>query len=266
MRIGIAGCAGRMGRMLVQTVLQTEGARLAGGIEREGHPAIGEDLGALVGLPAIGLGAGDDPATLFVDAEVVIDFSSPAALLTYAPLAAAHGTALVVGTTGLADAHRAALHEAAHAAPVVVAANMSAGVNLLLGLTRRVAAVLGDDYDIEIVEMHHRHKVDAPSGTALALGEAAAAGRGVSLQQAAVRSRDGHTGARPQGAIGFATLRGGDVVGEHTVIFAADGERIELTHKATSRTVFARGAVRAALWCRDRAPGLYSMRDVLGLE
>jgi 4-hydroxy-tetrahydrodipicolinate reductase len=266
MRIGIAGCAGRMGRMLMQTVLATDGASLAGGIERPGHGAIGADLGTLAGTAATGMAAGEDPALLFEASDAVIDFSSPAAVLEHARLAAEHACALVVGTTGLEASHRHALAAAADHVPVVVAANMSVGVTLLLGLTRRVAQVLSPDYDIEIVEMHHRHKVDAPSGTALALGAAAADGRGIELADASVRVRDGHTGPRPAGSIGFATLRGGDVVGEHTVIFAAEGERIELTHRASSRTVFARGAVRAALWCEGRAPGLYGMPDVLGLD
>ncbi len=266
MRIGIAGCAGRMGRMLLQTALATDGASLAGGIERTGHSAIGEDIGSLAGGSPIGLVAASDPTALFAAADVVIDFTSPSTISEHARLATEHATALVVGTTGLEPAHREALAQAARQVPVVVAANMSVGVTLLLGLTRRVAQLLGPDYDIEIVEMHHRHKVDAPSGTALALGAAAAEGRGVALADTAVRVRDGQTGPRPHGAIGFATLRGGDVVGEHTVIFAAEGERIELTHKATSRSIFARGAVRAALWCEGRGPGLYSMPDVLGLS
>lgn len=266
MRIGIAGCAGRMGRMLLQTVLATDGASLAGGIDRPGHEAVGVDLGTLAGTSAVGVVAGDDPAALFAASDVVIDFTAPASVLEHARLAAEQATALVVGTTGLEAVHRDALAHAGRTVPVVVAANMSVGVTLLLGLTRRVAELLGPDYDIEIVEMHHRHKVDAPSGTALALGNAAAEGRGVALADASVRVRDGQTGPRPAGAIGFATLRGGDVVGEHTVIFAAEGERIELTHRASSRTVFARGAVRAALWCAGRPPGVYSMRDVLGLE
>lgn len=266
MRIGITGCAGRMGRLLLQTVLATPGAFLAGGLEQPGNPALGEDLGTLAGARPVGIKAGADAAALFAAADVVVDFSAPAAVLANAPLAAAHGTALVVGTTGLTAEHRSALAAAAQAVPVVTAANMSIGVNLLLGLTRRVAGILGPEWDIEIVEMHHRHKVDAPSGTALALGETAAAGRDTALEDAAVRVRDGHTGPRPAGAIGFATLRGGDVVGEHTVIFAGEGERIELTHKATSRGIFAAGAVRAALWCEGRAPGLYGMPDVLGLS
>jgi 4-hydroxy-tetrahydrodipicolinate reductase len=255
-----------MGRMLMQTVLETTGASLAGGIERPGHPAVGGDVGALAGVKPTGIHVGDDPSLLFAAADVVIDFSVPSAVFENARNAEEHAAALVVGTTGLGPEHREALAQAARRVPVVVAANMSVGVNLLLGLTRRVAAVLGPDYDIEIVEMHHRHKVDAPSGTALALGAAAAEGRGVTLDEAAVRVRDGQTGERLKGTIGFASLRGGDVVGEHTVIFAADGERLELTHRASSRAVFAKGAVRAALWCAGKPAGLYSMRDVLGLE
>ncbi|MGZ9082840.1 MAG: 4-hydroxy-tetrahydrodipicolinate reductase [Rhodoplanes sp.] len=266
MRIGVAGCAGRMGRMLMQTVLETAGASLVGGIERQGHVSVGGDLGALAGLAPTGIRVGDDASLLFAAADVVIDFSNPAAVFANASNAGEHGTALVVGTTGLGAEHREALTEAAQRAPVVVAANMSVGVNVLLGLTRRAAAILGPDYDIEIVEMHHRHKVDAPSGSALALGQAAADGRGISLDEAAIRVRDGYTGARLKGTIGFATLRGGDVVGEHTVIFAGDGERLEFTHRTSSRAIFAKGAVRAALWCAGRPPGLYSMRDVLGLE
>ncbi|MCU0837894.1 MAG: 4-hydroxy-tetrahydrodipicolinate reductase [Rhodospirillales bacterium] len=265
MRIAIAGAAGRMGRMLIGEVLATPGAVLAGGIDRADHPAIGADIGVLAGAPACGLILGGDPSAVFSLADAVIDFSTPAGVLAHARLAAETGTALVVGVTGLAAEHQAALAAAGAAVPVVQAANMSVGVNLLLGLTRQVAATLGADYDIEIVEMHHRHKVDAPSGTALALGEAAAHGRRVRLADVGVRSRDGHTGARPAGAIGFATLRGGDVVGEHTVIFAAEGERVELTHKASSRAVFAKGAVRAAMWTAGRSAGVYGMADVLGL-
>ncbi len=265
MRIGIAGAAGRMGRMLIGEVLATPGAVLAGGIDRADHPAIGADLGVLAGAPACDLPLGSDPSALFAAADAVIDFSTPAGVLAHAPLAKATTTALVVGVTGLTAEHHAALAVASGTVAVVQAANMSVGVNLLLGLTRKVAATLAADYDIEIVEMHHRHKVDAPSGTALALGEAAADGRCVALADVAVRVRDGHTGVRPAGAIGFATLRGGDVVGEHAVIFAAEGERLELAHKASSRAVFARGAVRAAMWTAGRSPGVYGMADVLGL-
>ncbi|GAA0586790.1 4-hydroxy-tetrahydrodipicolinate reductase [Caenispirillum bisanense] len=265
MKIGIVGCAGRMGRMLVQEVLKTEGAALAGGTEPAGAPHLGQDIGLLVGSEPAGALIGDDPSALFAAADAVIDFTTPAASLAHARLAAEHGTALVIGTTGMTAAHEAEVRALADRAAIVLAPNMSVGVNLLFALTRRVAATLGIDYDIEIVEMHHRHKVDAPSGTALGLGRAAAAGRGVALDEAAVWAREGHTGPRPAGAIGFATLRGGDVVGDHTVVFAADGERLELTHKASNRGVFAKGAVRAALWCHGRPPGLYSMLDVLGL-
>lgn len=266
MKIGIAGCAGRMGRMLVEAVLETEGTTLSGGTEYSGHGAIGEDVASLGGRNPCGLLVGDDSAALFAVSDVVIDFTSPDATVRHARLAASRGVALVVGTTGLKPPDIEILEEAAQSIPVVQAANMSAGVNLLLGLTQQVASILADAYDIEIVEMHHRHKVDAPSGTALALGQAAADGRGVDLETVSQRVRDGMTGARRQGDIGFATLRGGDVAGEHTVIFAGDGERIELSHKATSRTVFAHGAVRAALWTVGQPPGLYSMRQVLGLE
>jgi 4-hydroxy-tetrahydrodipicolinate reductase len=255
-----------MGRMLLHAVLNTEGVFLSGGVEQPGHEAIGRDLSELGGGTACGQCAGTDPEPLFEISDAVIDFTSPSATAMHARLAIRHGAALVVGTTGLGLEQNEALSAAAEAVPVVVGANMSIGVNLLLGLTRQVAAILGGDYDIEVMEMHHRHKVDAPSGTALALGHAAAAGRGTSLDSVSQRVRDGQIGSRRSGTIGFATLRGGDVVGEHTVIFAGDGERIELTHRATSRTIFAQGAVRAARWTAGRPPGLYSMRQVLGLE
>lgn len=265
MRIGIVGAAGRMGQMLVREVAATPGCTLAGGTERPGSANLGRDLGTLAGLEPLGVAATDDAAALFRAADAVIDFTAPAASVAHARLAAETGTALVVGTTGLSEQDRAALADSAARAPVVFAANMSLGVNLLLGLVRKVASTLGPDWDIEILEMHHRHKVDAPSGTALALGQAAAEGRAVALETVRRSVRDGHTGPRPAGEIGFATLRGGDVVGDHTVIFAAEGERIELTHKAASRAIFARGAVRAALWAPTQPPGFYSMQDVLGL-
>jgi len=264
MKIGIVGCAGRMGRMLIQEVLNTPGAALGGGTEPAG-PAVGQDLGALVGAAAAGIAVSSDAAALFAACDVVIDFTVPKATAAHVQLAASTGKALVIGTTGLDDAAKAAIAAAGKTAPIVFAPNMSVGLNALLSLTEKLAATLGTDYDIEIVEMHHRHKVDSPSGTALGLGEAAAKGRNVKLSDVARKSRDGHVGARPVGEIGFATLRGGDVVGDHTVIFATDGERIEVTHKASSRGVFAKGAVRAALWLKGRGPGLYTMRDVLGL-
>ena len=263
-KIGIVGCAGRMGRMLVREVLATPDCTLSGGTEPAGE-AVGMDMGLLVGDRPVGVAVTTDAAALFAVSDAIIDFTVPAATKRHADLALVTGKALVIGTTGLDTDVLAAITAASKKAAVVRSANMSVGVNVLLALTQKLAATLGADYDIEIVEMHHRHKVDAPSGTALALGEAAAKGRGVSLSNAARRSRDGQVGARPVGEIGFATLRGGDVVGDHTVIFAADGERIEITHKASSREVFAKGAVRAARWSTGRGPGLYSMADVLDL-
>jgi 4-hydroxy-tetrahydrodipicolinate reductase len=265
MKIGVVGCAGRMGRMLIAEVLRAKGAKLGGGTELAKSPLIGTDLGILVGQKAAGVKVTSDAKALFESCDAVIDFTAPAATLAHADLAAKFGTALIVGTTGLPASAKAKLKTSAKKTVIVQAPNMSTGVNVLLALTETLAGVLADDYDIEIVEMHHRHKVDAPSGTALGLGEAAAKGRGVALEKVARRSRDGQVGARPKGEIGFATLRGGDVVGDHTVIFAADGERIEITHKASSREVFARGAVRAAMWAKKKKAGLYSMRDVLGL-
>ena len=265
MRIGIVGCAGRMGKMLVGAVLDTEGCTLAGGTERLGADALDRDLGELVGRDRVGVPVEADPKALFQRSDAVIDFTAPAATLLHAELAAQSGRVLVVGTTGMSPEDEAKLRQAAVHTAIVYAPNFSIGVNLLMALTERAAAILADDYDIEIVEMHHRHKVDAPSGTALGLGRAAALGRAVALDGVWCKSRDGHTGARTKGEIGFATLRGGDVVGDHTVIFAADGERIEIGHKASSRQLFAKGAVRAARWTAGRAPGLYSMKDVLGL-
>ena len=265
MKIGIVGCAGRMGRMLVAETLASEEATLVGGTEHSESGFLGHDIATLAGLDKVGIVVGRDTDDLFSAADVVIDFTLPQATISHAQGAIEHGTALVIGTTGLNAEQQEAVVKASDSVAVIQAANFSVGVNLLLSLTSQVASVLGNDYDIEIYEMHHRHKVDAPSGTALALGQAAAEGRGVDLETVSERTRDGNIGARIQGNIGFATLRGGDVVGDHSLIFAADGERIELTHKASSRRVFARGAVRSAQWCKNRAPGLYSMRDVVGL-
>ncbi|MTJ83952.1 MAG: 4-hydroxy-tetrahydrodipicolinate reductase [Telmatospirillum sp.] len=266
MRIGIVGCAGRMGRMLVAEVLDGEGLALAGGTERPGGDAVGRDIGELVGRGPLGIAVGDDPRVLFDLSDVVIDFTAPVAVARHAVLAAEAGKAYVVGTTGLEPGQEEILRQAATRAAVVWAPNMSVGVNLLFALVEQVARRLDPaSFDIEIVEMHHRHKVDAPSGTALGLGRAAARGRGVALADVWQKSRDGITGPRKAGDIGFATLRGGDVVGDHTVVFAGTGERIELTHKASSRQVFAQGAMRAARWVAGREPGLYSMADVLDL-
>ncbi len=265
-RIGIVGCAGRMGRMLLKVAGETEGCVIAGGTEAPDSPAQGQDLGAQAGLGELGIMVGADPVALFAQADVVIDFTAPAVSLRHAELAAQAEAVLVLGTTGFDKEQDAAIARAALHATIVQAANMSLGVNVLLALVERTARVLDADYDIEIVEIHHRYKVDAPSGTALALGKAAARGRGVDLDQVAQRVRDGVTGPRRRGDIGFATLRGGDVAGEHTVALVGDGERIELTHRATNREVFARGAVKAALWARGKPAGLYSMGDVLGLD
>jgi 4-hydroxy-tetrahydrodipicolinate reductase len=264
-RVAVVGCAGRMGRMNLAAIHATEGCVIAGGCDQPGNPAVGSDLGQLIGAGSLGIAVGDDPVALFAQADAVIDFTSPAATRRHAALAAQAEVVYVVGTTGLGAEEQAIIEKAAIQTVVVQAANMSLGVNLLQLVTEQVARALDPDYDIEIVEMHHRHKVDAPSGTALMLGEAAAKGRGVSLDAVARKAREGQVGARPRGEIGFATLRGGDVAGEHSVIFAAEGEQIVLTHKATRREVFAKGAVKAALWGRGKPAGLYSMRDVLGL-
>jgi len=265
-RVGIAGCAGRMGQMLLKMLSQAPGVLVVGGTERRGSPALGMDLGALAGAEPFGITVGDDPALLFDSADVVIDFTNPSATALHAGYAAKNGTAHVIGTTGLDTDQQAAVARAAQRAPIVMAANMSLGVNLLEMVVEQMARILDTDWDIEVVEMHHRHKIDAPSGTALALGEAAARGRGTTLRRVAKRGRDGQAGPRAKGEIGFAALRGGDVVGDHTVIFAADGERVEVTHKASSRELFARGAVKAVLWAAGKGPGLYTMKDVLGFS
>ncbi len=265
MKIAVMGAAGRMGRELVRAVAATPGCQVCGGLEAPGTPMLGTDVGAVAGLAPLGVAISADADGVIGNADAILDFTSPAATANFAKLAARHGVVHVIGTTGFDEAGEAAVLDAALRTPIIKAANMSLGVNLLAALTKRVAAALGEDYDIEIVEMHHRQKVDAPSGTALMLGEAAASGRGVTLAERSVRSRDGHTGPRRSGDIGFATLRGGNVVGDHAVIFAGEGERIELSHLAADRGIFARGAVRAAQWGKGRAPGLYSMSDVLGI-
>jgi 4-hydroxy-tetrahydrodipicolinate reductase len=262
----VVGAAGRMGRMLIKTISESEGCVLAGAVEQPGSIAIGEDAGLLAGVGKAGVAITDDAEAAFKGGDGILDFTAPGASVAFAELAARSAMVDVVGTTGLGDEHLGRLRKSAERARIVQCGNMSMGVNLLAALARKVAATLGEDFDIEIVEMHHRMKVDAPSGTALLLGEAAAEGRGVALKDRSVRSRDGHTGARRPGDIGFAALRGGTVVGEHSVIFAGAAERIELTHKAEDRAIFARGAIRAALWARDQQPGYYDMADVLGLK
>ena len=264
--IAVVGASGRMGRMLVRLVGETPGAWLSGATERPGSPWIGRDVGEAMGGAALGVIVEDDPLEVFARSQAVLDFTTPEATMEHAVLAAQARLVHVIGTTGLERPDLERLAAAARHAVIVRAGNMSVGVNLLTVLVRRMAEVLGPEYDIEIVEMHHRAKVDAPSGTALMLGEAAAAGRRVNLADAALRARDGITGARAEGGIGFASLRGGDVIGEHEVIFAGPGERITLKHVATDRMLFARGALRAALWGQDKQPGQYDMIDVLGLH
>jgi len=264
--IVVTGASGRMGQMLIDEVLGSDAARLHGAVERAGHDWIGRDLGEAMGRAALGVKVTDDPLEAFASAQAVVDFTAPVATLAYAAIAAQARLVHVIGTTGLTDDDIVKIVAAARHATVIRAGNMSLGVNLLAQLTKRVAAALDADFDIEVVEAHHRHKVDAPSGTALMLGEAAAAGRGIKLAENSERGRDGITGAREKGAIGFSAIRGGDVVGEHDVIFAAPGERIVLRHLATDRRIFARGALKAALWGQGRSPGSYDMLDVLGLK
>lgn len=263
--IVVTGASGRMGQMLVRLITASDRAHLAGCVERAGHPWIGQDIGTAMGGAPLGVIVTDDPLEAFARAQAVIDFTAPEATVAFAALAAQARAVHVIGTTGLRAEHLEKLSAAARHAVLIRAGNMSLGVNLLVRLTQKVAAALDADWDIEVVEAHHRMKVDAPSGTALMLGQAAADGRGIALDEAAVSGRDGITGPRARGSIGFSAIRGGDVVGEHDVIFAADGERIVLRHLATDRAIFARGALRAALWGQDRKPGEYDMMDVLGL-
>ena len=264
--IVVAGASGRMGQMLIRTIAESEAARLAGCLERPGHDWIGRDAGTAMGGAELGVQVSGDVEATLSGAQAVIDFTAPEASVALAKAAAQAGAAHVIGTTGFSEAQLAAIAEAARRVPIVRAGNMSLGVNLLVQLTRTVAAALDADFDIEITEAHHRHKVDAPSGTALMLGEAAAAGRGVALDDVAARGRDGITGPRERGDIGFSVVRGGDIVGEHDVVFAGTGERIVLRHIATDRTIFARGALKAALWAQGRPPGEYDMAAVLGLD
>lgn len=265
MKIGIIGCSGRMGKALIEAVYFSEDATLSGGTVRPDSTFAGVDLGTLAGIEPISINTTSHIETLIKESDAVIDFTSPDLSLNVAEHAAAHKVAHICGTTGFSDAEKEKLAEFAKQTPIVWAANMSVGVNLLQMLVQQVASVLNEDYDIEVLEMHHCRKVDAPSGTALMLGEAAAKGRKVPLGDVARKSREGIIGPRPRGEIGFATLRGGDVVGEHTVMFAGDSERIELTHKASDRKIFAKGALRAALWSKGKAPELYSMIDVLDI-
>ncbi|MGV1750862.1 4-hydroxy-tetrahydrodipicolinate reductase [Agrobacterium sp. CG674] len=266
MKLVVVGAAGRMGQTLIRVIHETPGVELHAAVERESSPFIGRDAGELSGLGLTGVSVTSDALAAFLHADGVIDFTSPKSSVEFATLSAQARIVHVIGTTGCSNEDEARFEAAARHARVVKSGNMSLGVNLLGVLTKQAARALdGTNWDIEILEMHHKHKVDAPSGTALLLGEAAAQGRDIDLSANSVRVRDGHTGARETGTIGFATLRGGSVVGDHSVIFAGEGEQVTLVHHAADRSIFARGAISAALWARDQKPGLYSMLDVLGL-
>ena len=264
-KIGVVGCGGRMGRMLVAEIAASEGCALAGGCAKPGSGYVNQDIGELAGVGRLGISVGDDTEKLIRESDVVIEFTTPKATATHAAQAAELGKAMVIGTTGLSAEDSEAVRQAALSVPIVWAPNMSLGINLLLGLVEDVARRLGPDWDVEIMEMHHHGKVDAPSGTALALGQAVAAGRKVKFEEVQQRGRDGIIGPRRTGDIGFAALRGGDAVGDHYVVFAGAGERLELIHRATSRSIYAKGAVQAARWVVDRPPGLYGLKEVLGL-
>jgi 4-hydroxy-tetrahydrodipicolinate reductase len=266
LKLAIAGASGRMGRELAKIVHETAGCSLAGGIEIAGSPHLGVDYGTLIGVGPIGVAISADAEAVLNGVDGVIDFTVPNATLALVELAAQHKKIHVIGTTGIDAGGDDAIVKAAQKTCIVKSGNYSLGINILQGLVKQVATLLGDEFDIEVLEMHHKHKIDAPSGTALMLGQAAADGRQVNLKSKSVRSRDGFTGARNAGDIGFATLRGGAVIGDHTVMFSSDAERIELTHKAQSREMFARGAVRAALWATNQKPGLYDMQNVLGMK
>ncbi|GGF76856.1 4-hydroxy-tetrahydrodipicolinate reductase [Azorhizobium oxalatiphilum] len=265
LRVVINGAGGRMGQELLRAVLKGDGLALAGALEHASSSHLGEDAGVLAGVKAVGIAVESDAATHLNGTDVVVDFSTPGASVRLAERLGETGTAMVIGTTGFSVAENAAIEAAARRTAIVKSGNMSLGVNVLAALTRRASAALGIEFDIEIMEMHHARKVDAPSGTALLLGEAAAEGRGIHLPDWTAKARDGVTGARRPGDIGFASLRGGSVVGEHAVIFAGPSERIELVHKAEDRRIFVNGALAAARWAVGKEPGLYSMADVLGI-
>ncbi len=266
MRIGVTGAGGRMGKAIIEAIQQAEGVELGAAIERPGSSLVGTDAGELAGVGRLGVTVTDSVAGSADAFDVLIDFTSPEATVANVAACRASGKKLVIGTTGLSDEQKASISEAAQEIAIVFAPNMSVGVNLCLKLLDLAARVLGDTVDIEIVEAHHRHKVDAPSGTALRMGEVVADALGRDLKECAVYGREGRTGERDRKTIGFETIRAGDIVGEHTVMFADIGERVEITHKASSRMTFAKGAVRAATWLGARQTGLFDMQDVLGLK
>jgi 4-hydroxy-tetrahydrodipicolinate reductase len=266
MRLIVAGAGGRMGRTLVKAIAEIDGVALAGAVEAKDSAVIGRDAGDLAGLGPLGIPVAVDPAPLLARADGILDFTSPGATLAFCELAASRSLVHVIGTTGLSAEDEKLIAAASTRAVTVKSGNMSLGVNLLAALVRQAAQALDASFDIEILEMHHNRKVDAPSGTALLLAQAAASGRKINLASHSAHAREGHTGARRSGDIGFAVLRGGTVVGDHSVTFAGPSERIELVHRAEDRMIFARGAIKAAMWARGRKPGLYTMADVLGLS
>ena len=266
MRIAVVGVSGRMGTVLCRAAVQADSATLAVAVTRPGNDSVGKDAGELVGIGALGVKVVDDLAAVVDQFDVLIDFTRPDASMAFIELCRQAGKKIVIGTTGYSDAQKTAIAEAAKDVAIVLAPNMSVGVNLALKLLALAAKVMGDYTDIEVIEAHHRHKVDAPSGTALRMGEVIADALGRDLKECAIYGREGITGERDRKTIGFSTIRAGDIVGDHTVMFADEGERLEITHKATSRMTFANGAVRAAIWLKDKPNGLYDMQDVLGLS
>ena len=266
LKVVITGASGRMGQTLVNLVTKSDKLELVGAIERLNHEWVGQDIGVAMGGSELGVVVSEDPIEVIANAEAVIDFTTPSATIEFSKLAAQARAIHVIGTTGMSEEDLEKIKAASFHSVVVRAGNMSLGVNLLAALTKKVAAALDDEFDIEIIEAHHKHKVDAPSGTALMLGEAAADGRGIRLAELADRARDGITGARNKGSIGFSSIRGGDIIGKHDVLFASNGEQLTLSHNATDRNIFARGAIKAVLWGIDKQPGQYDMMDVLGLN
>ncbi|CAK0757467.1 4-hydroxy-tetrahydrodipicolinate reductase [Gammaproteobacteria bacterium] len=266
MRIAIHGVAGRMGRTLIEASRKVPGAQLTAALEHPGHEVVGKDAGILTGTEPLGVLVTDNPAMVSANFDVLVDFTRPEPSLSALAACRTAGRAMVIGTTGFNAAQQATIAAAAQEIPVVLSPNMSVGVNLCFRLLDLAAQVLGDEVDVEIIEAHHRLKVDAPSGTALRMGEVVAAALGRDLRQCAIYGREGHTGIREHATIGFSTIRAGDIVGEHTVMFASAGERIEITHRASSRMTFAAGAMRAAVWLAGQSPGLYDMQDVLALR
>ena len=266
LKVVVTGASGRMGQTLVNLITRHNEIELVGTLEHPKHQWIGQDIGVAMGGSALGVVVSEDPIKVIANAEAVIDFTTPSATVEFSKLAAQARAVHIIGTTGMSEDDLERIEAASFHSVIVRAGNMSLGVNLLVALTKKVAAALDSEFDIEIIEAHHNQKVDAPSGTALMLGEAAAKGRDISLAQSSERGRDGITGAREKGSIGFASIRGGDIVGKHDVLFASSGEQLTLSHNATDRNIFARGALKAALWGRDKEPGEYDMMDVLGLE